>query len=67
MDKTTPLSSSSEHEMESKGKETAKDKKVETDPTEPSFQVIKNIQDFSKALKVEPTKTVVEFVEYISN
>lgn len=68
MDKNTPLSSlpSSEHEMESKDKDMAK-KKVEQDPTEPSLNVIKNIQSYSKALKVETTKTVLQHIEYITN
>ncbi len=68
MDKNTPLSSlpSSEHKMESKGKEAAKNK-VEVDPTEPSIQVIKNIQNYSKALNVKTTKSVLQFVEYFTN
>jgi glucose-6-phosphate isomerase len=69
MDKNTPLSSlpSSEHEMESKGKDISK-KKVEVDTTTvPSLQVIKNIQNYSKALNVKTTKSVLQFVEYITN
>ncbi len=69
MDKNTPpLSSlpSSEHNMESKVNETAKNK-VEQDPTEPSAEVIRTIQNFSKALAVEPTKSDLQFVEYIKN
>jgi hypothetical protein len=68
MDKNTPLSSlpSSEHEMESKGKDIAKNK-VETDPNEPSIQAIKNIQNYSKALNIQPTKSVLQFVEFIKN
>ena len=68
MDKNTPLSSlpSSENEMESKGKDIAKNK-AQVDPTEPSVQVLKNIQNYSKALNVKPTKTVLQFVEYITN
>jgi hypothetical protein len=68
--KNTPLSSlpSSEHEhkMESKGKEIAKNK-AEVDPFEPSVQVIKNIQNYSKTLTVKPSASVLEFVEYITN
>lgn len=68
MDKNTPLSSlpSSEHEMESKGNDISK-KKVEQDPTEPSLQVIMNIKNYSKALNVKTTKSVLQFVEYITN
>ncbi|HTB31259.1 MAG TPA: hypothetical protein VK808_04485 [Bacteroidia bacterium] len=68
MDKNTPLSSlpSSEHEMESKGKDMAKNK-VEKDPLEPSIQAIMNIKNYSKSLHVEQTKSVLQFVEYIKN
>ncbi len=68
MDKNTPLSSlpSSEHEMESKGKDMAK-KQVEKDPNEPSLMSIMNIVNYSKALKIEPTKSVLQYVEYIRN
>ena len=68
MDKNTPLSSlpSSENEMESKGNDISK-KKAEKDPNEPSLMVIMNIQNYSKALKVESTKSVIQFVEYITN
>ena len=68
MDKNTPLSSlpSSEHEMESKGKDIAKNK-VEKDPNEPSAGSIMNILNYSKALKVETTKSVLQYVEYIKN
>ena len=68
MDKNTPLSSlpSSDHEMESKGKDVAKNK-VETDPTEPSIQAIQNIKNYSKSLNIEPSKSVLQFVEYIKN
>jgi hypothetical protein len=68
MDKNTPLSSlpSSEHEMESKGKNIAP-KKVEKDPNEPSQLSIMNILNYSKALKVETTKSVLQHVEYIKN
>jgi hypothetical protein len=68
--KNTPLSSlpSSEHEhkMESKGKDMAKNK-VEVDPNEPSIQALKNIQNYSKALDIKPTKSVLQFVEFIAN
>jgi len=72
MDKNTPpLSSlpSSEHEMESKGNDMAKDKAQQpaADPTEPSAQVLRNIQNYSKALNVKPTESVLQFVEYITN
>lgn len=70
MDKNTPLSSlpSSENEMESKGKDIAKNKaQQQPDVNEPSALVIKNIQNYSKALNVEPSKTVLQFVEYITN
>ncbi len=68
MDKNTPLSSlpSSEHEMESKGNDISK-KKAEADPNEPSLMVIKNIQNYSKALNVKTTKSVLQFVEFITN
>jgi len=68
MDKNTPLSSlpSSEHEMESKGKDMAKNK-VEKDPNEPSLLSIMNIVNYSKSLNIEPTKSVLQFVEYIKN
>lgn len=68
MDKNTPLSSlpSSGNEMESKGKDIAKNK-AQVDPTEPSVQVLKNIQNYSKTLNIKPTKTVLQFVEYITN
>jgi hypothetical protein len=69
MDKNTPLSSlpSSENEMESKGKDIAKSQAQTPDPTEPSAQVTKNILDYSKTLNIQPTKSVLEFVEYITN
>ena len=69
MDKNTPLSSlpSSGNEMESKGKDIAKNKAQQPDANEPSAQVLKNIQNYSKALNVEPSKTVLQFVEYITN
>jgi hypothetical protein len=68
MDKNTPLSSlPSENEMESKGKDIAKNKAQQPDANEPSAQVLKNIQNYSKALNVEPSKTVLQFVEYITN
>lgn len=71
MDKNTPLSSlpSSENEMESKGKDTAKNKPQAkaVDPTEPSAQVLKNIQNYSKTLNIKPSKSVLQFVEYITN
>ncbi len=69
MDKNTPLSSlpSSEHEMEKKDKDISKKKTTEVDPTEPSLNVIKNIQNYSKALNVKSTKTVLQQIEYISN
>jgi hypothetical protein len=69
MDKNTPLSSlpSSENEMEN-GKDITKSDKIQApDPTEPSAQVMMNIQNYSKSLKVEPTKSVLQFVEYIIN
>ena len=68
MDKNTPLSSlpSSEHEMESKDKNIAKNK-VEKDPNEPSLQAIMNIQNYSKSLNIQSTKSVLQFVEYIKN
>jgi hypothetical protein len=68
MDKNTPLSSlpSSENEMESKGKDITKNK-VQADPSEPSAQVIKNIQNYSKTLTIKQSKTVLQFVEYITN
>lgn len=68
MDKNTPLSSlpSSEHEMESKDKNIAKDK-IEKDPNEPSIMAIMNIQNYSKSLNIQPTKSVLQFVEYIKN
>ena len=69
MDKNTPLSSlpSSENEMESKGKNIANSQAQTPDPAEPSAQVVKNILDCSKTLNVKPTKSVLQFVEYISN
>jgi hypothetical protein len=69
MDKNTPLSSlpSSENEMESKGKDITKSQAQTPDPTEPSAQVLKNIKDYSKALDIKPSKSVLEFVEYITN
>jgi hypothetical protein len=69
MDKNTPLSSlpSSENEMESKGKNIANSQAQTPDPAEPSAQVVKNILDYSKTLNVKPTKSVLQFVEYISN
>jgi len=68
MDKNTPLSSfpSSEHEMDPNGKIPAK-KKVESNFTEPSVQIIKNILNYSKTLNIMPSKSVIEFVEYITN
>jgi hypothetical protein len=69
MDKNTPLSSlpSSENEMESKGKDIAKNQAQTPDPAEPSAQVLKNIQNYSKALNIKPTKSVLQFVEYLTN
>jgi hypothetical protein len=69
MDKNTPLSSlpSSEHEMESKGKDISKKKTEAVDPTEPSLMVIRNIQNYSKALNIKTTKSVLQQVEYITN
>jgi hypothetical protein len=69
MDKNTPLSSlpSSEHDMESKDKKNIAPKKVEVDPMEPSLLVIKNIQNYSKSLTVKTTKSVLQYVEYITN
>jgi hypothetical protein len=71
MDKNTPLSSlpSSEHEMESKGNDMANKAQQQpaADPTEPSAQVIKNILNYSKALDVKPTQSVLQYVEYITN
>jgi hypothetical protein len=68
MDKNTPLSSlpSSGNEMESKGKDITKNKS-QADPNEPSAEIIKNIVNYSKALNVKPSKTVLQFVEYIKN
>jgi len=68
MDKNTPLSSlpSEEHKMESKGKDIAKNK-VESAPIEPSVQTIKNIQNYSKALTVKSSESVLQQVEYIIN
>lgn len=69
MDKNTPLSSlpSSDHEMESKGKDITKNEAPKADPTEPSAQVVANILNYSKSLKIEPTQSVLQFVEYIKN
>jgi len=69
MDKNTPLSSlpSSEHEMESKGKKDIAKSKVEKDPNEPSIMAIMNIQNYSKSLNIQSTKSVLQFVEYIKN
>ena len=71
MDKNTPLSSlsSSENEMEPNGKDTTKNQAQTPapDPTEPSAQVLKNIQNYSKALNIKPTKSVLQFVEYLTN
>ena len=68
MDKNTPLSSlpSSEHDMESKGNDISKNK-VEADPSEPSLNVINNIKNYSRALNVKPTKSVLQYVKYIIN
>lgn len=68
MDKNTPLSSlpSSENEMESKGKEMAKNK-AQSDPNEPSAQAVKNILNYSKTVQIKPSKSVLQFVEYITN
>jgi hypothetical protein len=68
MDKNTPLSSlpSSEHEMESKGKDIAKNK-IEKDPNEPSIMAIMNIQNYSKSLNIQTTKSVLQFIEFIKN
>lgn len=70
MDKNTPLSSlPSEHEMESKGNDITQNQAQPqpADPTEPSAQILKNIQNYSKALNIQPTKSVLQFVEYIKN
>ena len=67
MDKNTPLPSShSESNMDAKDKNIPVNK-AEKDPNEPSVQVINNILNYSKALKVTPTTTVIEHFEYITN
>ncbi len=68
MDKNTPLSSlpHSDSDMDARNNNIPTNK-VENDPTEPSVQVINNILNYSKALKVTPTQTVVEHFEYLTN
>jgi len=67
MDKNTPLSSLPHSDSDMDAKNNIPVNKVEKDPIEPSAQVINNILNYSKALKVTPTETVVEHFEYITN
>lgn len=68
MDKNTPLSSlpHSDSDMDATNKNIQANQ-GEKDLTVPSVQVINNILNYSKALNVAPTKTVVEHFEYLTN